>query len=297
MAEASLSVDLLNPGQVFACLGLVEAADTLLGEAEGTFDWSDEPDVRFWLRAAGDVPPIEHVIEFLSRAEAIGEAPEGSPNHARWNPKWGTLRSIPRSSGYPYPDPDSAATVVCRLIDGTRTLTLDHWGDATRRDNVKFWGGAGGYPGVALARDALALVRDPAAVLAAGPFAFGRPQQSSFRLDWRRDYIPIDAGFSLNKHDEIVTLGFPVVELLGALGLSHARPLWLKMLEYRYGIIGNDDRRSLTWFPPALLRAALGTCALPFPTRSFCMRLGWPGKAGQARSITTVTEQNPTWTR
>jgi hypothetical protein len=36
MAEASIPVDLLNPGQVFACLGFMEAADILLGDAEGS---------------------------------------------------------------------------------------------------------------------------------------------------------------------------------------------------------------------------------------------------------------------
>ena len=41
MAEADIPVDLLNPGQVFACLGFVEAAEVLLGDATGGFDWSD----------------------------------------------------------------------------------------------------------------------------------------------------------------------------------------------------------------------------------------------------------------
>ncbi|RMF69984.1 MAG: type I-U CRISPR-associated protein Cas8c, partial [Alphaproteobacteria bacterium] len=53
MAEAAIPVDLFNPGQVFACLGFLEAAEILLGEAEGGFDWSNEADVRFILRAAG----------------------------------------------------------------------------------------------------------------------------------------------------------------------------------------------------------------------------------------------------
>ena len=66
MAEASISVDLLNPGQAFACLGLVEAAEVLLGDTEGTFDWSDDTDVRFRVRASGDASPLEHVIEFLA---------------------------------------------------------------------------------------------------------------------------------------------------------------------------------------------------------------------------------------
>jgi CRISPR-associated protein Csb3 len=39
MAEASIPVDLINPGQVFACLGLMEAAEILCGPCEGRFDY------------------------------------------------------------------------------------------------------------------------------------------------------------------------------------------------------------------------------------------------------------------
>ena len=39
MPESRIPVDLFNPGQVFACLGLVEVADLLLGGAAGIFDW------------------------------------------------------------------------------------------------------------------------------------------------------------------------------------------------------------------------------------------------------------------
>lgn len=297
MAEASIPVDLFNPGQVFACLGFVEAAEVLLGDAEGAFDWSDEGNVRFRVRARGDVSPVERVLEFLARAEALGEAPEGSPSHEGWNAKWGVLRAIPRFSGYPFPDPSSPATVVCVLRDGPASLRIAHWGDGRHvgRDNVKFWAGAGGYPGAALARDALELIRESAVGAAGDPFALGLPQSSSFRLDWRRDYIPIDAGFSLNEHGgRIVTVGFPIVELLGALGLSNARPRRVNprdKLSYVYGVIGRGQHRDAAWLPPTLLRVALGAEALPFPTRHFRMLLGWPGKEGQARAITTVTEE------
>ncbi len=294
MAEASIPVDLFNPGQVFACLGLVEAADVLLGDAEGAFDWSDALSVRFWLRARGEASPVVNVLEFLARAEVLGEAPEGSPNHKAWKGAWGTLEPRPDEEGYPFPDPSSPATVVCILRDGAKTLAIEHWGDETQRDNVKFWGGAGGYPGVALARDALDLVRERAVASASDPFALAVPQSSSFRLDWRRDYIPIDAGFSLNVHgSRIETMGFPLVELLGAIGLSHARPerpSRRNKLEYVYGVAGRSTRSEL-WIPPSILRAALGAVSLPFPTRRFRMLLGWPGQENQARAITTVTEE------
>jgi CRISPR-associated protein Csb3 len=295
VAEASIPVDLLNPGQVFACLGLLEAADHLLGDAEGTFDWGQGPEVRYRLRARGDDSPVARVLSFLANASAVGEVPEGSSNLRAWKSAWGALRPRARDLGYPFPDPSSPATLVCVLTDGHHDFPLHYWGDETRRDNVKFWAGSGGYPGAALARDALALMHGQWERAEAEPFAVTAPQSSSFRLDWRRDYIPIDSGFSLNRHGNIKALGYPLVELLGALGLSNARPLRpsrRNKLEYTYGVIGRAQRDEPHWFAPSLLRASLGGATLPFPTRSFRMFLGWPGKEGQARSITKVTEEN-----
>lgn len=298
MAEASVPVDLFNPGQVFACIGLVEAADVLLGDAEGVFDWSDASAVRFRVRAKGDESPVERVLRFLDRARATAVAPANSASVAGWSASWGPRpKAIARSRGYPFPDPPTPATLVCILDDGTHKITLDHWGDETRRDNVKFWAGSSGYPGSALARDALALIHGKAVDASHDPFALAAPQSSSFRLDWRRDYIQIDAGFSVNKHDDIVPIGFPIVELLAAVGLTHARPKRPESrdkLTYEYAAIGRERADEPTWLPPSILRAALGGAPFPFPMRHFRMLLGWPGKEGQARSITTVTEETVT---
>lgn len=296
MAEASVPVDLHNPGQVFACLGLLEGALALLGDAEGAFDWRSGAPPRFHLRAPGDTSPVVRVLEFLEQARSTAETPRGSANIDAWKSSWGESPQ-PRDveDGYPFPDPQSPATLVCVLVAGDDAIRIDHWGDATVRDNVKFWAGAGGYPGAALARDALTLIRGKAAAAAADPFALGLPQSSSFRLDWRRDYIPLDAGFSLNNHSYIEPLGYPLVELLAAIGLTHARPTRPERskLVYTYGVVGRDDTSPALWLPPALLRAGLGGGGrLPFPARRFRMLLDWPGQENQARVITTVTEES-----
>jgi CRISPR-associated protein Csb3 len=293
--EAHVPVDLFNPGQVFACLGLLEAANVLCGDAEAYFDWSDASDVRFRLRANGPDSPVEHVLRFLDQAEARAEVVEGSPNIAAWKDAWGSSPTVvPKAMGYPFPDPPSPATLVCALVAGADRLTLDHWGDETGRDNVKFWAGAGGYPGVALAADALSLVRGRAAQAWADPFSVSAPQSSSFRLDWRRDYVPIDLGFSLNKHSgRILAIGYPLVELLGALGLTHARPRRPDSRDkfaYLYGVTGRAPATPATWMPPQFHRLALGAAALPFPHRRFRMSLDSPGK--DDRAITTVTEES-----
>lgn len=293
VAEASIPVDLFNPGQVFACLGFAEAAEILLRGAEGAFDWSRPNEARFWLSARGDASPVARVLEFLSKADARAQVPAGSAAEKDWKAAWGKLETRPTERGFPFPDPPSPATALCILTDGVDSIPVDHWGDGTRRDNVKFWAGGAGYPGVALARDALELARPLLADAATNPFAVSAPQSSSFRFDWRRDYIPIDAGFSLNAHGgKIETVGFPLVELLAAIGVTHARPKRTSprdKLAYGYAALSRTQENP--WFPLSFLRAALGGAPFPFPMRRFRMVLSWPGKEGQARAITNVVEE------
>ena len=289
MAEASIPVDLANPGQVFACLGIVEAAEALSGAVEGGFDWRDRDEVRFRLAAAGNEDPIVRVLHFLDDATVESVAPPNSSNRTE---KWGVDTTPSESSAFPFRDPRSPATLPARLVDATgNTIVIDYWGDETKRDNVKFWAGSGGYPGVGLVRDALDLVRDRILEDAEDPFAVTARQSSSFRFDWRRDYVPIDAGFSPNMHGDVGMQGYPVVELLAAIGLTHARPLRHTKLEYSYGVLGVVDSGL---YPPIFLRAALGARQPLFPgmpLRRFRMQLDWPGQENQARCITDVTEE------
>ena len=288
MAEAEIPVDLFNPGQVFACLGFLEAADILLGDAEGGYDWRDGGAIRFRLRSKGDDNPFEAVLRFLAEAELKAIAPEGSILDLKKH-DIPTLSSKPNTP-FPFPEPRSLATLPIQLADKhQRKVLIEHWGDNTKRDNVKFWAGAAGYPGAALARDALDLVRDHLNEAVNDPFSLSAPQTSSFRFDWRRDYIPIDLGFSPNYHDDIIMVGFPLVELLAAIGLSNARPERLDKLNYRYSVLGISPREAV--YDPIFLRAALGSTKLPFPQRTFRMCLGWPGQENQARCITDVFEE------
>ena len=290
MGKASIPVDLANPGQVFACLGFVEAADALLGEARGGFDWRH--DVRFRLESTGDANPVERVLRFLEEAEVVSLAPPGSDNRTE---KWGIGTVSARSQAFPFDDPQSPAILPACLRDSDgNSIVIDHWGDETqrtRRDNVKFWAGSGGYPGVGLVRDALDLVRGRTADHIDNPFSLAAEQSSSFRFDWRRDYVPIDAGFSPNAHGDVTMRGYPVVELMAASGLAYARPKRHDKLSYSYGVAGVSGT---DFYDPIFLRAALGSLEPLFPGmpfRRFSMRLDYPGQEGQARCITNVIEE------
>lgn len=291
MAESRIPVDLLNPGQVFACIGLMESAEILLGGASAGFS-GEGNSAFFHLAAQGDESPILRAMRFLEESEVVTRMPAQSGNADAW--KWGD-RPVENQPGepFPFPDPKSPATLPITLKDkeGNR-IDTDHWGDATKRDNVKFWAGSGGYPGAALMRDALEYARGKMRQHASAPFALSHPQQSSFRFDWRRDYVPIQDGFSPNRHGSIHMRGFPLVEILAAIGLSNARPLRLDKLKYQYGILIQRGERKLV--DPIFHRAALGARKSPVPgqpLRRFTMRLDWPGQEDQARCITQVIEE------
>lgn len=300
MSVHAISVDLLNPGQVFACIGFAELADLLTGSARGGFDWADENEPHFALSCAGDSDPFSLALDFLLEAEVRSLAPHSAEiGTERWSVE---TQHLAEAEPFPIPLPSSPATLPASLSARGKSIRLDSWGEGTipdkltaRRDNVKFWAGTGGYPGAALLRDAIELVRSANVDLRKAPFEVTAAQSSSFRFDWRRDYIPIDIGFSINAHGKMVPRGYPLVEILALIGLCHARPARVNKLEYRYFVTGYGNGRPLeeehALLPMPLLRASLGTSNLPFPTRAFRMRLDWPGQENQARCITTVDEE------
>ena len=297
MAESTVPVDLLNPGQVFACLGILEATDILLGDVAAVFDWRSDWETTFRISAAGEVPPMERVTDFLEEAEVVARVPAGSPNLEGWKSSWGSAPEVDcPGQPFPFPDPTSPATLPVVLRDRAgNAIALEYWGDATKRDNVKFWAGSGGKPGASILVESVDLVRTKMRQHAYNPFALSAPQKISFRFDWRRDYISVQDGFSTNSHKSgptaIAMVGFPLVEVLAAIGMNHARPKRKTKLEYQYGVLGNAEDALLD---PILHRAALGadTCPVPgTPFRRFTMRLDWPGQEDQARCITQVTEE------
>jgi len=272
---------------VLACLGFAEVANRLLGSARGAFDDSDPTGPRFHLAAPGDENPVVAVLDFLDHAEVVALAPAESTNTAA---KFDVPTHVVEP-GAPFPTPDVGGVpqLPARLHHGGRWVDIHAWADTPTtngRDNFKLWGGAAGYSGAAFVRDALDSVRGRAVAAAAAPFSLAGDIGSSLRLDWRGGYVPLDAGFSLNEHPGIGAVGYPVVELLGFCGLSNARPRKLSRMEYRYAVV--VDALDL---PLPILRLAIGDVESAFSRRRFTIRMGSPGKEGQARAIIAVTEE------
>lgn len=293
MSTASIPVDLLNPGQVFACIGLAEMALVLHGDARGAFDWRDRRNVRFHLATPAAENPVEAALAFLEKAEVVSVAPEGSPNRTEgWD-----IPTILQSSSDSFPNYEGqkSAQIPGRLRVGRVHLDIAYWGDSIEhcgRDGMKFWGGSQGKPGVKHVAEALASIRGKIVAASADPFNISALIGSSLRLEWRGSCIPVDVGFAPNNHKSDKSMrrvSYPLVEVLGAVGLSHARPLRLSREKYRYGVISAAKHGSESFLPLPLLRAAIGGSPLPFPQRVFTMNLG--KASDHDRAITSSVEE------
>jgi CRISPR-associated protein Csx14 len=282
-SESEIPVDVLNPGQVFACYGLIDLAGLLCGDVRAGFVGDS-----FVIEAKGEVEPVKTAIDFIAGSKTYLLLPKGIAADAQpWKWSWKVLDvEEAQSDEYASRAPGAPAKLVARLKNDPRHIDVDYWAeeDRTVRDNVKFWAGAGGLPGVVMLDSAIDLVRSEKEQAYADPLNFQRPQSSSFRLDWRSSYIPMDIGWSLNNHQKAKNGGYPLVDVLAAIGLSNARPRLVKKLLYRYGVLQGAGHR------PLFLRAALGGELAGFSRREFEIELGWPGKEGQARAIVGVTE-------
>ncbi len=273
MDPQSIPVDIFNPGQVFACMGFLEAADRLCGHSTASFDWSDESAVRFILKADGTDNPFKDVLQFLEKAEIQELSPECKG-----------FEGI-----YPTKIVDKNSKPVL-LSDGHTVVVLDHWTDGSGRQPLKLY--AGNRSGFTIVSNMFYGGKDVAGFkilyqhrredLTADPFNVLTMMKGSFNFDPRGAWMPIDAGFSPNEHDYRV-LSSPLVEIMAVWGLSYARPVEIGIKAIRYGIW----HRML---PPVLARVALSgdlTCAC---SRMFLFRIE---KAG-SNSILTFAEEEVT---
>ena len=261
MAESSIPVDLFNPGQVFACIGFLEAADVICGDTEGGFDWSDEAEARFCLRADGDENPFEAVLEFLAEAEIVTVCPariEGPwPANAEPNEEFPAPRTaLKMSDGKAL----TASSLPVRLQRGNTSVQISHWLKGDGRQPFKLF--AGQQVGAQLVTNMMC--GDPKERASKGfkdifsgfaqrafqdPFREVCAVGGRFGFDARGGWDALGIGTSLDKQCVLLKIA-PHVELLAAIGLENARPAFLSTYEIRYAAWGDI-------LPVALCRVAL----------------------------------------
>lgn len=303
MSEVSIPVDLFNPGQVFACLGLIEAADILLGGAAGGFQWDTGERDMFVLSADGTDDPVAAVLAFLAEADPKEVVPRG------WSPPPKKTKSAEESESSEKNESMNGA--ASRVEEATFVASsaeemslpiafgggnqprvlLSHWADGSSRDSFKLYSGNRSAFGIANAmlrgttkkakgktsgaedletKGLRQLFREDRAALVAAPFHVLTPMRGSFNFDPRGAWTGLDAGYSPNDQGHQV-LASPVVEILAAWGLEYARPEEIAERKIRYHVW----RPSL---PPLLARAVLAGARGVAETICFRFDLSLSGK-------------------
>ena len=313
MAEASIPVDLANPGQVFACLGFLEAADMLCGNAEGGFDWSDGANTVFSIRTEGEENPFKVALSFLSNSEVKAVAP------VDWRPKKepekedskkkleAELAEQENSDEFPGAWPDTSMAMPVQITgrndEKTIKVVLSHWVDDSSRVTFKLYSGnrsaqeivramligtrekprKGQNRGDLKTKGVAQLWEDRRDEMIERPFDMITPMGGSFNFDPRGAWTAIDAGYSPNNQDHQVEAS-PVVEILTAWGLEYTRPYTFGNLRVRYVAWG-------VALPLALARVAVAGGIEVLPQRSFHFELGISGKN---KVVTFAQEENQT---
>jgi CRISPR-associated protein Csx14 len=313
----SIPVALSNPGQVFACLGFLETAEVLLGGTEGGFDWGNESAVSFELRSKDTDNPFQVVLSFLARAEIRRRAPKGYTDpvlkktkskkdaSSQLNDYASESEPLDTSETFPSPKGDHMALPIHLKgpVEGRPfCLEISHWADASSRDDFKLYAGNRSAPAIARAMlngsreksrsrskqggaktlGVTNLWESDRERLLSDPFGVLTPMGGSFNFDPRGAWTAIDAGYSPNDQKHVVTAS-PVVEILAAIGMEHARPLEYERRQIRYGAWG-------CLVSPILARTAIGCTQIGIPLRTFRFTLAMSGK----NKVATFAEEEIT---
>lgn len=186
-----------------------------------------------------------------------------------------------------------------QLVDDGRRLTVSHWADGSSRDDFKLYSGNRSAYRIATQmlqgvcakpkksqsigevrnRGLQQLWQGQREAMLKAPFDVVTPMGGSFNFDPRGAWTAIDAGYSPNTQKDGIAAS-PVVEILAAIGLEHARPDQYESRKVRYAIWGHP-------LPPMLGRAALAGADLKLPMRRFQFELDLSGK----NKVTTFAQE------
>lgn len=300
MGETSFPVDLWNPGQVLACLGFLEAAETLLGDAAGGFLGHDSSNPRFHLKAAGQENPVVTVLNFLADASLTRLAPEGYSDGGGEDRESSDQEPLEMVKSFPAGEGDRMALPI-RLTAMGRSVSLNHWADKSSRESFKLYAGnrsaykiAGAMirgvrknpkknqrEGDLKTRGVLQMWTEHREKMLESPLEVVTPMGGSFNFDPRGAWTAIDAGYSPNDQGDAVA-GSPLVEILAAWGLENSRPVEYDTRKVRYFIWG-------AMLPLILARIALTQRLPDVPARAFRFGLALAGK----NKVVNYAEEEP----
>jgi len=204
------------------------------------------------------------------------------------------------TSVFPSGDGERNALPI-QLVNGVRALTVSHWADRSSRKDFKLYSGnrsanriatqmlqgvrakpkKGQFVGDIKALGVSQLWQEQRDALLEAPFDMVTSMGGSFNFDPRGAWTSIDAGYSPNTQKDGVAAS-PVVEMLAAIGLEHARPDEYEPRKVRYAVWGHP-------LPPMLARVALAGAELKVPMRRF----GFELSGTKQSKIVTIAREEP----
>jgi CRISPR-associated protein Csx14 len=269
---------------------------------QAVLEFLSEVEPRRWGPVGySDTPPKKGIGE---DAVAAGDEP-GDDDTADEAGAEGERPALELSPVFPAREGDRMALPI-RLDGKCRPVVkLGHWADGSTRNSFKLYAGnrsahriaramltgvrkkpsakqkANGQPGDVKTRGITQLWEAYRAELVASPFDVLTPMGGSFNFDPRGAWTAIDAGYSPNRHKHAIEAS-PVVEVLAAWGLEHARPDEFSVRQVRYA----------AWsaiLPPMLARVALAGGMPAGPMRLFNFDLDLSGK----NKVVTFAQEEP----
>jgi hypothetical protein len=196
-ASIAFPVDLLSPGQFFACCGLLELADRLWPGAEG------------WFQVGG----MQSCFQIAAKP---GASLEGLLANAQ-------RLDFDSAGGQSGDDEESSGPVKPIVVTSPITLVLDWWSDRS----IKPWAGSMKEREIlkAMLCEINPASRDPLNEAKVARDCASQQKREPFYFDCRRgcNAHPLDSGFSPDTQ-EMESECFPAVEAMCFIGLQRARP-------------------------------------------------------------------------
>jgi len=242
MHEVQVSFDPCNPGQFYACCGLIELLDIAGRPAVSHFKLD---------------PRRPHQADFVLANEADLDIQATLAGLKEAN-----YRALPRRRAKNSPTKDSIAPAAVSVLG--QEFILDWWLDEfhDRAVSLKCWAGQ---------MTTHKLLTEVPRLLEPGALSFDTSAFTSarFGIDPRSSWVALDLGYSPNEQGQ-ESRTYPVVELLAAFGLQGFRPAGNRNIGYEYSL----------WLSPLPCTVARLASAAPWeglPSARYIFRLGERG--------------------
>ncbi len=223
MPELRIPLDPCNPGQFYACCGLIELLELYKPGALSRYVVDTRLPRKATLIVESEAPiDVAEMVNLLQKGQC-----EVVPRHG--------LDAKPKTSpsgGDRARSKDSTAPLLIHL-PGEETIVLDWWLDEFWNDSskLKLWAGnQGSFQIWAQVCELLPTEADPVTIFNLSKMATGR-----FGVDPRSAWEALDLGYSHNEQNHPVRT-YPAVEILAAIGLQGFRPRGARRPSLKYSL-------------------------------------------------------------